>query len=584
MSVLYSTSWSPLPQKQATARLRGSEKFWIYVRWLAVGAWGILLHATASAVPPSAVWLGVIGLAYCGIVHSLAHRGTTLPRALSLGMDFLLVTALCAASGGLHSPAYVYFYGIVMAATIRFGLAYGFGAALGSAVLSIGLALLPSGGEFWLSALFPSVLYFFLIAVICGMLSYEHQQHRQQTSPERSRAERLLAFHRTLSSLDLDELLQQCADELTRLVPCRGAGVLLVDPQRNRTDRVAASEHFPIPHENELNTSLTDGILHQALEQGTVVLESSDQIRTRLQTTAQMQEWAQHNLAIVRLHTQYPLGCVVLADKKGGQPFDAADLQLLTLAAEDTVTLIERMWELEDARAAEHSQRDSLRMIIRAQEQERKREVEEWHERLGEKLFQVIKDFRACQELVGQRLPELKERIKHLAAELDTVAAVGRNLSNELHPSLLDDADIVEAVREYIAGIQEQGRFTVTLEVSPQSPQLSSDTSLALFRIIQEALRNVRQHARAQNVHIAVTQEQSGVSLMITDDGQGFDVEEPLNGQYGLLYMRERVEAYGGALQVSSTRGQGTAIRVNFPPGEDKQLVKLKRPMSGGQA
>lgn len=579
---VYSTSWSPPPRTKPAGRLRGSEKFWIYLRWLAIGAWGVGLYSSTVTAQPVVLWIAMLGVAYCGIVHSLAYRGTTLPPMFTLGADVLLVAALCAISGGLHSAAYVYFYGIIMAATIRFGIVYGFGASLGSTVLTVGLSLFSPHQEPWFSTTFSPALYFFLIAGTCGMLVYEQQRQRSHSPPERSRAEQLLAFHRALAPLDLDQLLQRVADELTRLIPCRSAGVLLIDSQRKRTDRVAASERFLIPSADELNASLTNGVLHQALEQGTVILHSVDQIRTQMQTTPQMQEWAQDNLVIVRLNAQYPLGCIVLADKKGGQSFDAADLQLLTLTAEDTATLIEKAWDLEDARNAAHSHRDSLRMIMSAQEQERKREVEDWHERMGERLFHVIKGFRACQELVGQRLPALKERVAHLAAELDAIAAVGRSFSNELHPSALDDSGLVEAIREHIAGVQELGTFTVTLQVPSQSPQLSADASLMLFRTIQEALRNVRQHARAQNVHIAFTHEQSGVSLMIKDDGQGFDPADTHDGQYGLLYMRERAEACGGALHVSSARGQGTEIRVDFPaPGNDPP-IKLTQPVSSG--
>ncbi len=580
--MLYSSSWSPTPRIPATDRLRGSEKLWTYLRWLAVCIWGIRLYTATLATQPSTIWVGLFGLVCCATLHTLSYRGTLLPRSLVLTVDLLLVALLCAVSGGLQSPAYVYFYGIVMAAAIRFSLTVGLGAALGSTILSIGVALFAPNGETWLATLLPTTLYSFLIAGISGMLTYELQHQSQRTAPERSRAERLLSFHRILSPLDLDELLQQLADELTRLVPCRGAGVLLIDSQRKRTDRVAASDRFPVPTPSELNASLTNGVLQRVLEHGIVVLDSSDQIRTQLQITPQMQEWAQDNLLIVRLNAQLPLGCIVLGDKKGGHPFDAADIQLLTLAAEDTAVLIERAWELEDARATEHSQRHSLRMIIRAQEQERKREVEEWHEHLDGKLFQIIKDFRACQELVGQRLPELKERVEHLAAELDTVAALGRSFSNELSPSILKDFGLVEALREYIAGVQEQGTFTVTLQAPPQPPQLPSDTNLTLFRITQEALRNIRQHAHARNVHIAFTQEQSGVSLMIKDDGQGFDPDKAQDGQYGLFYMRERAEACGGALHVSSTRGQGTEVRVDFPPIEEQPPAKPKRQTSDG--
>jgi signal transduction histidine kinase len=140
----------------------------------------------------------------------------------------------------------------------------------------------------------------------------------------------------------------------------------------------------------------------------------------------------------------------------------------------------------------------------------------------------------------------------------------------------------MESLRDYIAGVQAQERFVVTLQASPQLPRFSRETNLALFRIVQEALRNIRQHAQAQNVHIAFTQEQSGISLMISDDGQGFDVDEPLDEQYGLFYMRERVAACGGALHVSSSRGHGTEIRADFPPSAERQLVKLKRPLTPG--
>jgi signal transduction histidine kinase len=504
-----------------------------------------------------------------------------LPRLVLLAADILLIGALCVVSGGLQSPAYVYFYGVIIAAAIRYGLTAGVGIAFGSTLLSLGLFFLSPSGNSEIGTIFMPAFYSFLLAGLCGMLSHEHQQAgRQRSAPDQSRAERLLSFHRALAPLDLDELLHRLSEELTQLVSCRGAGVLLIDPQRKRTDRIAASSRFLIPPANELNGSLTHGVLQQVLEEGIVTLSSGDQIRTQLQTTPRMQEWAQNTLVLMRLQTQYPLGCIVLADKKGGLPFDTADMQMLTLAAEDVAALIERAWELEDARIAEHSQRDSLRKIIRAQEQERKREVEEWHVPLGDKLFQVIKDFRACQELVGQRLPELKERVAYLAAELDTVAAMGRNVSNELQPSLLVDADLMESLRDYIAGIQEQEPFTVTLQASPQLPRFSRETSLALFRIVQEALRNIRQHAQAQNVHIAFTQEQTGMSLMITDDGQGFDVGEALDERYGLFYMRERVAACGGALHVSSARGRGTEIRADFPLRTEQQTMKLKRPLS----
>ncbi len=167
-----------------------------------------------------------------------------------------------------------------------------------------------------------------------------------------------------------------------------------------------------------------------------------------------------------------------------------------------------------------------------------------------------------------QRVPEGRERFERLAADIDTVGALVRGFANELHPSVLDDFGFVAALREYIASFDEQEPFHVTVQAEAADHQLPSETHLTLFRITQEALCNIRQHAQARNVQIAFVQEHAGVSLMIKDDGRGFNPEQPLQGHFGLLYMRERAEACGGTFRVVSARGQGTEVRVNFPSGD----------------
>jgi two-component system sensor histidine kinase NreB len=181
------------------------------------------------------------------------------------------------------------------------------------------------------------------------------------------------------------------------------------------------------------------------------------------------------------------------------------------------------------------------------------------------KLFDLLQDFRSCHTLILQRVPEGRERFEQLAADIDAMAALVRGFTNELHPSVLDDFGFVAALREYVAGLRGQEPFDVTVQAEEVDDQLPSEAHLTLFRITQEALHNIRQHAHARNVQIAFVQEHSGVSLMIKDDGQGFNPEQSSQGHFGLLYMRERAEACGGTFRVVSARGQGTEVRVNFP-------------------
>lgn len=212
-------------------------------------------------------------------------------------------------------------------------------------------------------------------------------------------------------------------------------------------------------------------------------------------------------------------------------------------------------------------QRGLLHALINAQEQEHKRMAAEWHDRLGAKLFEVLQGFRSCQRLIAQRVPESTERFEQFAIELDTVAAMVRSLTNELHPPVLADFGFVAALREYVDGLCEEEPFRVTVRAEAVDRQLPSEAHLTLFRITQEALRNIRKHAKAHHVQIAFVQEHSGVSLMIKDDGRGFNPEHSGSGHYGLLYMRERAEACGGTFRVLSARGQGTEVRVDFPTG-----------------
>ena len=105
----------------------------------------------------------------------------------------------------------------------------------------------------------------------------------------------------------------------------------------------------------------------------------------------------------------------------------------------------------------------------------------------------------------------------------------------------------------------------VSVQTDDVERQLPNEAKLILFRITQEALRNIRKHAEAKNVQIAFVQEHSGVSLMIKDDGKGFNPDFSCPGHFGLQYMRERAEACGGTFRVVSAQGQGTEVQVKFP-------------------
>lgn len=446
--------------------------------------------------------------------------------------------------------------------------------------LALGLIFLTLGFDVSPVDLALRIVCVGLVGGLAGLLVSQEKRHARQTTEERETASQLSGVYKALSTLDLATLLQRLADEIGRLIPCRGACVILLDRDQEEVEHIVTAGRFPAPLASDLPVLLPLEVRAEVLAQGTLMLNSPHAIHTRLRSL-RAQEFAQQSLLITgrRLH-QY-VGFLILADKRGEAGFRDRDAQVLAAVAEHIATAIENACLFADVRNTQAEQRELLHALISAQEQEHKRTAAQWHEQVGARLFDVLQGLRSCQQLIAQRVPESQERFEQLAAELDTVSAAVRGLTNELHPSVLDDFGFVAALRDYVAGLDEHEPFRVTVQAEEVDQQLPSEANLTLFRITQEALRNIRKHARARNVQIAFVQEHAGVSLLIKDDGQGFNPEHSLPGRFGLLYMRERAEACGGTFRVVSARGQGTEVRVDFPSG-GRAPIRLSQRLPSG--
>ena len=419
--------------------------------------------------------------------------------------------------------------------------------------------------------------FFGLLLGLCigGILLRREQRRTRQAQADKAIAHQLLAINQVLFTLDLDTLLQRCVDEVIRVMPCRAVCLVLLNRWHREIERVVTAGQMPAAALDELRRTLLTGTVSASLERGPVVCNSPQEIRAQF-PSLQLREGAHQSLLVVPIWRQQQIGFLILSDKQQNASFHDAEVQFLTAAAAQAAVAIENTRRLANTQLAEAERRDLLRALISAHEQERKRVAEEWHERLGEKLFQVLRDFRACHELIVQRVPEGKERFEKLAGEIDAMVTLVRSFTNELHPLVLDDFGFVAALREYVVGLREQEGLHVTIRADETVSPLPTEANLGLFRILQEALLNIRKHAQANNVEIAFVQEHSGVSLLIKDDGQGFNLDHLPQGHYGLLYMRERAEACGGTLRVVSAQGQGTEVRVELPRNE-KTIVQLTK-------
>lgn len=205
--------------------------------------------------------------------------------------------------------------------------------------------------------------------------------------------------------------------------------------------------------------------------------------------------------------------------------------------------------------------------LTRTRELEQARLARELHDELGALMTAAKLDA----AWIGRKLPAevmapLRSRFDRLIDTLNQVISIKRRVVADLRPPLLSDLGLVEALRSLAqsGGVGDHdGR--VDLELSDDLPSLPEDLSLALFRIAQEALTNVRRHAHATRVRLALEIGDDTIVLRIEDDGVGFEPARSRHNRHGLAGMEHRVQMLAGKLEVLSTPGKGTLVTARVP-------------------
>jgi two-component system sensor histidine kinase UhpB len=273
--------------------------------------------------------------------------------------------------------------------------------------------------------------------------------------------------------------------------------------------------------------------------------------------------------------------------------------------------------EIARRQVAEDAQKEVLRKLNDAEENERGRISRELHDRLGQDLTalklglqQLQKQCPFVSDLTlslaresGETIHRFKTEVEGRAGhDLELVAAGMRWLKNgcpfadsiqdgvgkmeqvtdglmrdihrlawELHPPVLDDLGLEPALRRYISEWSEQGGVAVDFHCDGlETHRLPLEFETALYRLTQEALTNVLRHAKAQRVSVLLERRPERISLIVEDDGVGFEADSVLQSpsvreKFGLLGMQERIRLAGGTLEIESAPQCGTTVYVRLP-------------------
>ncbi len=236
--------------------------------------------------------------------------------------------------------------------------------------------------------------------------------------------------------------------------------------------------------------------------------------------------------------------------------------------------------DMTEVRRNEEILRALTNRVVQVQEAERGRVALELHDGITQLLCAILVRCQTlAEQLPTQDSPARREAIK-LRDLLGEAAEEVERISRNLRPSVLNELGLVAVLGDTSTEFAQRTGVRVQLTCPKLAERLPADTELALYRIFQEALKNVAQHARARRVTVQLIKQDGAIQLTITDDGIGFEPGRRVSrrkgkGGFGLLGMLERTTFAAGTMQVKSAPGKGTTVQVQIPLAVRIRKIKL---------
>ena len=217
--------------------------------------------------------------------------------------------------------------------------------------------------------------------------------------------------------------------------------------------------------------------------------------------------------------------------------------------------------------AAQAAMRNYITAITRGQEDERLRLARELHDDTIQSLIALQQRIEMVEKALGKDPALAVAKVRELRALAETTLTAVRRFVHDLRPTYLEELGLIPALEMLTREAQAQ------FEVIGEEARLDAERELALYRIVQEALRNTLKHAHAQTIRVTLSFGDHAVTATIEDDGIGFSAPASPTayaraGHFGLMGMQERAQLFGGNVYVNSERAKGTSVRAVVPIGD----------------
>ncbi|MCW5893539.1 MAG: HAMP domain-containing protein [bacterium] len=266
------------------------------------------------------------------------------------------------------------------------------------------------------------------------------------------------------------------------------------------------------------------------------------------------------------LYKDQLLGVVLAAVER---PLAARDLELAEAIASQAAAALANASLFETARRHETELRKLSQMRVQVQEETLRRLSRDLHDGVGQILTAIKLDIALLERSDVEDVTALRARLRGVREQVIELVQEVRTMSQLLRPSMLDDFGLVPTLQFLTERFASRTDLAVELRTPPPETRLPPALEVLLYRVTQEALTNVANHAQARHVLVQLDVGPREVTLVVADDGVGFDVERfrraPQLGGLGLLGMRERVAHYRGRIDIRSRSREGVRITLTIP-------------------
>jgi len=275
-------------------------------------------------------------------------------------------------------------------------------------------------------------------------------------------------------------------------------------------------------------------------------------------------------LSVPLLTRDKAIGAINAFKVRRGARFTSTSLEFLSILAKQAATAIENANLFKSVERQRRELEKLLERSVQNQENERKRVAVEIHDGIGQELVGALYRIQSFTSLLaGQKFIEAHVEAEEIRGLLQRTVAELRRVLVGLRPHSLDELGLVSALRQETERFTRETNTVCRFTTAGSPVVLTSSQEAAIYRVVQEALGNVRKHAYATEASVELQYQPGNVFLTVSDDGKGFELNQANNGlplgHMGLAGMKERAEMLGGDLNISSSPGNGTSVILTIP-------------------